>query len=29
MHLITTERTEYQKIVYYINKMAGIRLNNS
>lgn len=29
LHLIITERTEYLKIVYYINKIMGIRLNNS
>ena len=28
LHLIITERAEYQKIVYYINKKPGRLLNN-
>lgn len=29
LHLIITERREYQKIVYYINKKSGRCLNSS
>lgn len=29
LYLILTERREYQKIVYYINKKPGSILNNS